>query len=130
MTETSRTEERGFASDAAERGVAGAAPDGARNRVAEALLAAVDRMRWLIFMLLACAYAAGFTGVWRIGSDASLYMSLGRNLARGLGYTYQGEAHNWVEPGLPLVIAAAFKICGEHGEWGVHIALLGFAAAG
>jgi hypothetical protein len=61
------------------------------------LLAWADRHRWWLFGAAALLYVAGFNGQWRVSPDSALYASLGRSLAEGLGYTYQGEHHKWVE---------------------------------
>ena len=95
-----------------------------------ALLRGVDRSRWAIFGLVALLYAAGFNGTWRMSADGALYMALGLNLAEGRGYTYLGEHHAWVEPGLPWVVAAAYTLGGRaYGPALVDAALLAAAAA-
>ena len=93
--------------------------------VMDEALALADRFRWVLFGLIGLAYLAAFNGQWRVGADSALYVSLGRNLATGQGYTYQGEPHTWVEPGLPLLVAASFKLFGIGVLWPVHVVMLG-----
>ncbi len=77
------------------------------------LLAWADRNRRWVFVAILSLYAAAFTGRWRVSPDSSLYMSLGRNLAEGAGFVYQGVKHTWFEPGLPLIIAASDRLFGQ-----------------
>ncbi len=77
------------------------------------LLGWVDRRRWWLWSFVLLMYAAGFNGLWRIQPDAALYLSLGRNLAEGKGYTYLGEPHRLAYPGWPMVIAGVFKLFGS-----------------
>jgi hypothetical protein len=77
------------------------------------VLAWFDRNRRWLFVGIVVLYLAAFNGRWRVSPDSSLYMSLGRNLAEGAGYTYQGEHHRWFEPGLPRVIALSYRLFGE-----------------
>jgi len=58
-------------------------------------------------------YLAGLTPHWYLGKDTGLYMNLGRNLARGDGYTIAGRPHTCVPPGLPWLIAAEMALFGE-----------------
>lgn len=93
--------------------------------VMDQALEVLDRYRWVFFGFIIVIYLAGFNGQWRVGADSALYVSLGRNLATGQGYTYQGEPHTWVEPGLPLLIAASFKVFGVDVLWPVNLIMLG-----
>src|SRR5687768_7006933 len=81
------------------------------------LMAWADRNRWWLFAGVALLYLAGFNGQWRVSPDSALYASLGRNLAEGRGYTYQGEHHKWVEPALPYLIAGSFRVFGPDAFW-------------
>lgn len=63
--------------------------------------------------LVAFTYALSITGRWRVAPDTALYMSLGRSLAEGKGFTYHGVRHNWYEPGLPWVIGTSFRLFGH-----------------
>lgn len=71
-----------------------------------------DRFRFRLFVGVASLYLATFNGTWRMGSDQALYAGLGRNVANGLGYTFNFEHHTWVEPLTPLLVAAALKLGG------------------
>jgi hypothetical protein len=74
------------------------------------LLAFADRHRWKLFLALLGLYALGFNAQWRVEPDSALYLSVGRNLAEGRGYTFNGEPHRLVFPGLPLLFAGIFKL--------------------
>jgi hypothetical protein len=88
------------------------------------LLAWVDRRRHWIFAAIAVLYLAGFTGRCRAAPDSGLYMSLGRSLAEGQGFVYNGQTHTRYEPGLPLVIAASYRIFGPDRYAPVHVFIL------
>jgi hypothetical protein len=88
------------------------------------LLAWADRHRWWLFGFVAVLYVGGFNGQWRVSPDSALYASLGRSLAEGQGYTYQGEHHKWVEPALPYVISFGFRLFGPDAFWPTMIVLL------
>jgi hypothetical protein len=77
------------------------------------VLAWFDRNRHWLFLGILVLYAAAFTGRWRINPDSAIYMSLGRSLAETGKYVHNGEHHTRYEPGLPLVIAASFRVFGE-----------------
>jgi hypothetical protein len=85
-----------------------------QNTLCDALLPWIDRWRWAFFSALLAIYLAGFNGQWRMQPDAALYLSLGRNLAEGRGYTYLGEPHHLVYPGWPTLLAATFKLFGSN----------------
>ena len=76
------------------------------------LLEWADRWRAWLFAAVVIVYAVSITGRWRVAPDSALSMSLGRSLAEGQGFTYHGKPHDWVEPGLPYVVAASFKLFG------------------
>ncbi len=83
-----------------------------RNGTPPALLAFADRHRLALWTAMLCFYLAAFNGQWRIQSDAALYLSIGRNLAHGLGFTYLGEPNHLAYPGWPGLIALTFKLFG------------------
>jgi 4-amino-4-deoxy-L-arabinose transferase-like glycosyltransferase len=93
------------------------------------LLAWADRRRWWLFGFVALLYVAGFNGQWRVSPDSALYASLGRSLAEGNGYTYQGEHHRWVEPALPYLISFGFRLFGPDAFWPTMAVLLASAFA-
>jgi hypothetical protein len=99
--------------------IAGVACDVARGdqtpqRWPDQFATIVDRHRGLCFTLLAAAYLLAFNGQWLMGPDSALYLSVGRNIALGRGYTYLGLPHQLVYPGLPYALAALFRIFGTH----------------
>jgi hypothetical protein len=77
------------------------------------VLAWFDRNRRWLFVAMVVLYAAAFTGRWRINPDSAIYMSLGRSLVETGTYSSNGEHHTRYEPGLPLVIAASYRLFGE-----------------
>jgi hypothetical protein len=81
------------------------------------------RRRWVFLSLLVGFYAAAYTGRWQPEPDSALYLSLGRNLAQGQGYTYLGEPHALAYPGMPYLIAGLFGIFGIGAEWAPHAAV-------
>ncbi len=98
-------------------------------RAADRWAAFVYRWRIHFFILLAIAYLVSFNGQWRIEPDSALYLSLGRNLAEGKGYTYLGAPHHLAYPGLPGVFAVLMKIFGSRVIWPEDVVMLLFAAA-
>lgn len=84
--------------------------------------------RWL-FITLGIIYLAGFTGQWRPEPDSALYLTIGRNLAQGQGYTYHGQPHHLVFPGLPLMFAATFLVGGTGQLLTAHVLMLLCGAA-
>jgi hypothetical protein len=83
------------------------------DRLSDLLLAWADRYRRWIFAGLALLYVAGFNGHWRLEPDSALYLSIGRNLAEGKGYTYHGKSHRLAYPGLPAMFAGLSKLAGS-----------------
>jgi hypothetical protein len=73
-------------------------------------IAAHSRVLWILAIL---SYFASFNGLWQMTPDSALYLSLGRNIAGGHGYTYNGAPHDMVYPGLPYVLAGLYKILGS-----------------
>jgi hypothetical protein len=111
-------EENRSADDLAPAATAATAPLSTR------LLAWADRNHWWLFGITTLLYLAGFNGQWRVSPDSALYASLGRSLAEGQGYTYQGEHHRWVEPALPYVISFGFRLFGPDAFWPTMVVLL------
>lgn len=89
-----------------------------------------DRNRCWLFAGLVLLYLAGFNGRWRPEPDSALYLAIGRNLAEGRGYTYHGQPHHLVFPGLPLLFAGVFRVFGGDNLVAAHavMLLMGFAA--
>lgn len=69
---------------------------------------------------IAAVYLVGVTGQWWPTPDSALYLGLGRSLAEGDGYRFNGSAHNFVTPGLPLILAGLRIISGE-GFWAPNL---------
>ena len=65
---------------------------------------------WALVLL---SYFAAYNGQWQMTPDSALYLSLGRNIATGKGYTYNGAPHDMVYPGLPYVLAGLYRILGS-----------------
>lgn len=99
------------------------------HRLCDDLLHWADRFRWWLFAALLGVYLAGFNGQWRMQPDAALFLSLGRSLADGQGYTYLGQPHNLVYPGWPWVIAGTFKLFGTRSLVPIHVVTLLVAIA-
>ncbi len=78
------------------------------------LLGWIDHRRWWLWGTVLVFYIAAFNGQWRVQSDSALYLSIGRNLAEGHGYTYLGQSNQLAYPGWPCVIAGVFKIFGSN----------------
>ena len=68
-------------------------------------------------------------GQWRIEPDSALYLSIARNLAEGQGYTYHGQPHNLVYPGLPYLLAGTLKVFGTETLWPAHALMLAISFA-
>jgi hypothetical protein len=88
------------------------------------VLAAADRYRWWLWGVTLLFYLAAFNGQWRVQPDAALYLSIGRNLAGGHGYTYLGRTNRLAYPGWPLMIAATFRVFGSSSLVPIHGLLL------
>jgi hypothetical protein len=93
------------------------------------LLTWVDRRRWWLFGGILVLHILAYNGQWRISPDSALYAELGRNLAEGQGFTYHGEPHTWVEPGLPYVIGFSFRHFGKDNFHPLMLAMLGCSLA-
>src|SRR5688572_3229017 len=93
------------------------------------LLGWADAHRFWILAAVVVLYAVSFTGRWRVAPDSALSMSLGRSLAEGAGFVYHGEPHKWVEPGLPWVIAASFRLFGPESYRALNVFVLACGAA-
>lgn len=73
-----------------------------------------DRHRNWVFVGIFVLYLLSFNGLWRIGSDSGLYLSVAQNIAGGQGYSYHGEAHRLAYPGLPYLLAGLMRISPKH----------------
>lgn len=80
--------------------------------LADRVLAWADRHRHKLLAGLIVIYLLGFNAQWRIEPDSALYLTIGRNLAEGHGYTFHEQRHHLAFPGLPLLFSAVFKLFG------------------
>lgn len=99
------------------------------QRACDRVLWFVDRYRYRLFLALFGLYLLGFNGQWRPEPDSALYLVIGRNLALGEGYTYHGQSHRLVFPGLPLVFAGLFKTFGTNSVVPHCLSMLAMGAA-
>ena len=74
----------------------------------------IEKYRLPLYFLIVGFYLLSFNGLWRLGPDSALYLSVASNLAHNLGYTYQGEPHRLAYPGLPYLIAGLMRISPRH----------------
>ncbi len=98
-------------------------------RWCDALLNWCDRNRAWLFAILLAAYLAAFNGQWRMEPDSGLYLSIGRNLAEGKGFTYLGQPNDLAYPGWPWLIAVTFKIVGSDSLFAVNLLMTAMALA-
>jgi hypothetical protein len=101
------------------------APSGLSPR----LLAWVDAHRRALFIAILALYLLAFNGQWRLDADSALYLTIGRNLAEGRGYTYHGEHHTLAYPGMPWLFAGLFKAFGSETVWPHDAVMLGCGLA-
>lgn len=65
-------------------------------------------------------YLIGVTGKWWPTPDSAIYLGLGRSLAEGNGYYFNGSPCNIVTPGLPLILAGLRILFGD-GFWAPNL---------
>ena len=84
-----------------------------------ALSACEPRRRQLVAVVavLVVIYVAGVSGKWWPTPDSALYQSLGRSIARGDGYVFNGQPSTRVTPGMPLILAG-LRLAFGPGFWG------------
>jgi hypothetical protein len=85
--------------------------------------------------LLAVITVLGFCLIdnssWRATPDGALYVTLGKSLATGQGYVFNGEPHTYVPPGYPMILAGTAELLGDNFlSYRIVMALLGLLAAG
>ncbi len=97
------------------------------QKMCDGTLAFADRHRVWIWATVLLFYLAAFNGQWRMQSDAALYLSIGRNLAQGHGFTYLGQPEHLAYPGWPALIAVTFKVFGTKSLVPVHVVMLTIA---
>ena len=85
----------------------------------------------LAWVVVALIYLTGVTGQWWPSPDSALYLGLGRSLAEGHGYQFNGEVCNFIPPVLPGILAGLRWAFGESFWWpNLFVALCGLAAFG
>lgn len=94
------------------------------KRACDRVLAWADEHRHKLFAGLLVIYLLGFNGQWRPEPDSALYLTIGRNLALGEGYTYHGQPHGLVFPGLPMLFAGLFSVFGPDSVVPQHLLML------
>jgi hypothetical protein len=95
----------------------------------ERLLAWVDHHRRKLVAGVFVLYLLGFNGQWRLDADSALYLTIGRNIAEGRGYTYHGDPHNLAYPGMPWLFAGLFKVFGTNTLVPAQVVMLGCGLA-
>ena len=93
------------------------------------LLAFVDAHRRKLFVVVAALYLLAFNGQWRLDADSALYLTIGRSLAEGRGFTYHGLPHTLAYPGMPWLFAGLFKVFGGYALAAADVVMLGCAFA-
>jgi 4-amino-4-deoxy-L-arabinose transferase-like glycosyltransferase len=81
-------------------------------------------------LIVVLVYLLGVTDQWWPTPDSALYLGLGRSLAAGDGYRFNGQPHNHVAPGLPLLLAGIERLVGPR-FWAFNLAMcvVGLGAA-
>ncbi len=89
-----------------------------------------SRRRFAILgVALAVLYVGSVTGQWWPTPDSALYQGLGKSIAAGKGYVFNGSPCTSVTPGFPAMLAALHLAFGE-GYWAGNLlsALCGLGA--
>ena len=74
----------------------------------------VDRLRWPLMIAVIVLYLAGYNTAWRYQPDSALYLEIGRNIAEGHGFIYQGALNRLAYPGLPYLLATIHRVAPWH----------------
>lgn len=85
---------------------------------------------WTI-VVLAIIHLAGVVPTWWPTPDSALHLSIARSLANGEGYQFNGQPHNIVPPGFPVMLAGLGPPDGIGQGFFVHnllVVLCGLAA--
>lgn len=90
----------------------------------EWLLTQADKHRRKLLAAVLATYLVAFNGQWRLDADSALYLTIGRNLAEGRGFTYHGQHHTLAYPGMPWLFAGLFKVFGTDSLLPADVALL------
>jgi len=80
----------------------------------------------VVTVLVGLLYAFAVNDQWRFGKDSALYLVAGRSLVAGQGLS----GNHGGSPGLPILVAASYKVFGE-ALWPLNLLMsaMGFAAA-
>jgi len=78
--------------------------------------------------IVALVYLAGVTNRWVPTPDSATYLGLGRSLAEGRGYVFNGQVNTRFAPGLPFILAGLMRVFAD-GLWApnLFVALCGLA---
>jgi hypothetical protein len=111
------------------RAGASAAEAPGRFSVPDWLLGFVDAHRRKLFVGVLALYLLAFNGQWRLDADSALYLTIGRNLAEGRGYTYHGLHHTLAYPGMPWLFAGLFQVFGTGSVLPADVVMIGCGLA-
>ena len=89
----------------------------------------VDRLRWPLMIALVVLYLAGYNTAWRYQPDSALYLEIGRNIAEGRGFTYQGVDNRLAYPGLPYLLATIHRLAPRYAIAAANAVMLLIAMA-
>lgn len=95
-------------------------PSLAEPTVTQRILGFYDRHRWPMLGIVALFYLAALNGQWHPEPDSALYLSIGRNLAQGMGFSYHGQVNALAYPGWPWMLSLMFKWFGVQQLWPAH----------
>ncbi len=79
--------------------------------------------------ILAVLYLVTVTGKWWPTPDSALYTGLGRSLAEGNGYQFNGRFNNDITPGLPFILAGTELLFGRN-FWAPNFLMAAFGLVG
>ncbi|NQT87119.1 glycosyltransferase family 39 protein [bacterium] len=70
-----------------------------------------------VFAAVAIAYLVSIPGKWAVHPDSAFYMTVGRSLAEGEGYTVNGDTFGKYPPVYPALLAVVYGAAGESFWW-------------
>lgn len=88
------------------------------------LRAWAERHRWWLIAFVIVLLLAGFNGQWRMSRDATLYATIGQQIAQGNGFTHPSGAEGRANPGLPYLLAWIFHAFGAQVMWPAVTAIM------
>ncbi len=68
----------------------------------------------IVLAVVVLLYATGIHGRWWPSLDSASYLVLGRSIAAGEGYVFNGRPDNTFPPGLPMLLAGVHRLVGEN----------------